>query len=88
MDGKITYYQRKREMILKRAKEYYKNNKVKLREKAKYKYRELSNEEKETKREYERNRYHNMSEENTQRLKEYQKYIVKQKNKTKKKTTT
>ena len=77
MDGKITYYQRKR------AKKYYKNNKVKLREKAKYKYRELSNEEIETKREYERNRYHNVSEENTQRLKENQKYIVKQKKKKK-----
>ena len=49
MDGKITYYQRKREMILKRAKEYYKNNKVKLREKAKYNYRELSNEKKKQK---------------------------------------
>ena len=44
-----------------------------LREKAKNKYRELSEEEKNIKREYGRNRYHNMSEESKQRLKEYQK---------------
>ena len=44
-----------------------------LREKAKNKYRELSEEETNIKREYERNRYHNMSEEKKYRLKEYQK---------------
>ena len=59
-------------MILNRAKDYYENNKELLRERAKNKYRELS-EEKNTKREYGRNRYHNMSEENKKRLKEYQK---------------
>ena len=36
----ITYYQRKREVILNRAKDYYKNNKELLREEAKNKYRE------------------------------------------------
>ena len=41
-----TYYQRKREVILNRANEYYENNKEVLREKAKNKYRELSDEEK------------------------------------------
>ena len=57
---------------------------VVLRETAKNKYRELSEEEKNIKREYGRNRYHNMSEygrnryhnmseESKQRLKEYQK---------------
>ena len=55
-------------MILNRAKDYYKNDKEKLREK----YRNLS-EEKNKKREYERNRYHNMSAGKKQRLKEYQK---------------
>ena len=35
------------------------------------KYRELSDEEKNTSREYRRNRYQNMSEENKQRLKEH-----------------
>ena len=39
----------------------------------KYKYRELSEEEKYMKKKYGRNRYHNMSEEKKQRLKEYQK---------------
>ena len=43
MNG-ITYYQRNREVILNTVNEYYKNNKV-LREKAKNKYRELSEEE-------------------------------------------
>ena len=42
----ITYYQRNR------AKEYYQNNKERLREEARNKFRELSNEEKETKKEY------------------------------------
>ena len=56
--------------MLNRANEYYENNA--LREKAKNKYRELSEEEKNIKREYGRNRYHNMSEEDKQRVKEYQ----------------
>ena len=60
-------------MILNRAKDYYENNKELLRERAKNKYRELS-EEKNIKREYGRNRYHNISEEN-KRLKEYQKIL-------------
>ena len=55
-----TYYQRNREVILNRAKDYYENNK------------ELSEEEKNIKREYGRKIYHNMSEEDKQRLKEYQ----------------
>ena len=43
------------------------------RERAKNKYRELSEEEKSIKREYGKKRYHNMSEENKKKLKEYQK---------------
>ena len=46
MSDRTTYYQRKRERILNRAKEYYKNNKETLREKARNKYRELSEEQK------------------------------------------
>ena len=42
--------------------DYYKNNKERLREQAKDKYRNLSEEEKNEKRKYGRNRYHNMSE--------------------------
>ena len=54
-------------------KEYYENNKERLREQARNKYRELSNAEKNLKREYGRDSYQNMSEENKQRLKEFQK---------------
>ena len=41
-----TYYQRNREVILNRAKDYYENKKQLLRERAKNKCRELSEEEK------------------------------------------
>ena len=45
MSDKTTYYQRNREKTLNRPKEYYKTNKKILREQARNKYRELSNEE-------------------------------------------
>ena len=48
------------------TKEYYKNNKGRIREKARNKYRNLSEEDKNEKREYRKNRYHNMSEEKKQ----------------------
>ena len=60
-------------MTLNRAKDYYKNHKERLREQARYKYRNLSEEEKNKKREYGKSRYRNMSEEKKQRIKEYQK---------------
>ena len=60
-------------MILNRAKDYYKNDKERLREQASDKYRNLSEEGKNKKKEYVKNRYRNMSEEKKQRLKEYQK---------------
>ena len=44
-----------------------------MRDNARDKYRNLSEEEKNKKREYGRNRYHNMSEEKKQELKEYPK---------------
>ena len=69
----LTCYQRNRDVILNRAKDYYKNIKERLREQARDKYRYLSEEEKNKKRGYGKNRYHNMSEEKKQRLKEYQK---------------
>ena len=46
----LTYYQRNRDVILNRAKYYYENDKERLREQARDKYRNLSEEEK-TKRE-------------------------------------
>ena len=60
-------------MILNIAKDYYENDKDRLRKQTSDKYRNLSEEEKDKKREYGKNRYHNMSEEKKQRLKEYQK---------------
>ena len=58
-------------MILNRVKDYYENDKERLRKQARDKYRSLSQEER--KREYGRNRYKSMSKEKKQELKEYQK---------------
>ena len=64
-------YKKTRDVILNKAKDYYKNNEERLKEQAINKYRNLSEEEKNKKREYEKNRYHNMSDEKKQRLKKY-----------------
>ena len=40
-DSKTTYYQRNKEVILYRAKDYYHHNIEELRERAKNKYKEL-----------------------------------------------
>ena len=56
-----TYY--KKDVILNRAKDYYENNGERLRELAKSKYRNLSEEDKNKKKIYGKNRYYNMSEE-------------------------
>ena len=69
----LTYNQRNRDVILNRAKYYYENDKDKLREQERDKYRNLSEEEKNKKRNYGKNRYCNMSEEKKKGLKEYQK---------------
>ena len=69
----LTYYQWNPDMILNTAKDYYENDKKRLREQARDKYRNLSEEEKNKKREYGKSRYCNMSEEKKHRLKEYQK---------------
>ena len=68
-----TTYQRNKDVIVIRAKDYYENGKERLREQARDKYRNFSEEQKNKKREYGKNRYHNMSEEKKKRLKEYQK---------------
>ena len=47
----LTYYQRNRDLVLNKAKDYYKNNKKRLKRQARYKYRKLSEEEKNKKRE-------------------------------------
>ena len=46
----LTYYQKYRDVILNRAKDYYENDKEKLRTQARNKYRNLSEEEKNLKR--------------------------------------
>ena len=69
----LTYYQRNRYVILNRAKDCYENDKERLRQQARDKYRNLSEEEKNKRKKYGNNRYRNMSEEKKQKLKEYQK---------------
>ena len=67
----ILHYQRNREKLI--NKDYYQNDKERLREQTRNKYRNLSKEGKQKKREYGRNRYRHMSEEKKQGLKEYHK---------------
>ena len=62
-----------RDVILNRGKKYYEDDKERLREQARDKYRNLSEEKKNEKREYGKNRYNHMFEEKKQKLKEYQK---------------
>ena len=69
----LTYYQKNRDVILNRVKDYFENDKDRIREQPREKYRNLSEEEKNKKREYGKNRYLNMSKEKKKRLKEYQK---------------
>ena len=70
--SKTTYYQKTRDVILNRAKDYYKNDEERSRDNARDKYRNLSEEENNKKREHGRNRYYNMSKQKKQKLKEYQ----------------
>ena len=71
----LTYGQRNRGVLLNRAKDYFENDKERLRRQASDKYRSLSEEEKNKKREYGKNRYRNIPEENKQTLKEYRKKL-------------
>ena len=54
---------------MKVANDYYKNNKEKLSEKIRNKYRSLFEEEQNIRRKYGRNRYHNMSKEKKKKTK-------------------
>ena len=72
----LTCYQKNKEVILNRARDYYENSKERLRDQAKNKCRNLSEEDKNKMREYVKNRYHNMSGEKKQKLKEYQKIYI------------
>ena len=53
------------------ANDYYENDKERLRENARDRYRKLSEEEKDKKKEYGKNIYQNISEEKKQRLIEH-----------------
>ena len=69
----LFYYQKKRNVILNRAKDYYKNDKKRLTRQARDKYRDLCEERSNKRKKYGKNRYRNVSEERKQRLKEYSK---------------
>ena len=56
----LTYYKKTRHVVLSKAKDYYKNNKERLRKQARDKYRILLEEKKNKKREYGKNRYQNI----------------------------
>ena len=71
----LTYYQKNWDVILNRAKDYYENDKERLREQARDKYRNLSEEEKNKKREYRKNRYLNMSEQRKKKTKRISKKL-------------
>ena len=74
--GDLTYYQKKkRDVILNIAKDYYENNKEILKEQAKDKCRNLSEEEPNKKREYGRNRYCNLSEKKETKVKRISKKL-------------
>ena len=71
----LTHYQRNWDVILNRAKEYHGNDRERLREQARNKYRNFSEEEKNKKREYGKNRYCNMSEEKKKKTKRISKKL-------------
>ena len=73
----LTFYQRNRDVILNRTKDYYETEKERLRGKQKIN-RETYLKKKKIKREnMEKNKYRNMFEEKKKRLKEYQKFEAK-----------
>ena len=57
----LTYYQKNRDLILNRAKDYYENDKERLKEQDRDKYRNLLKKKKNKKREDGKYRYLNMS---------------------------
>ena len=74
---KTTYYQKNRDVLLSKSKEYYRNNRELIREGTNNKYKLLSEDEKEIRREYHRNRYHNITMNKNKYLKNNEKNIVK-----------
>ena len=77
MSETLSYYQRNRDKILNRAREYYKKNKETINEKRKKKYKELNDAEKETIKNDRMNRYNNMDDAAKIKLKEYRRNYYK-----------
>ena len=75
----LTYYQRNRDVILNREKDYYENDKERLREQTRDKNRKLSEEEKNKKRIWEEQITQYIWRKK-QRLKEYEKHYREAKN--------
>ena len=65
-----TYYQRSKEGVLNKAKDYCQNDKERLREQAKNKYQNLPEEQKQKLREQKGNKYRNLPEEQKQKFRE------------------
>ena len=69
----LTYYQENRDVILNRAKDYYENDKQRLRRQARDEYKNLSEEEKNLNNEYGKTNTTICLKKKKQRLKKYQK---------------
>ena len=59
----LSCYKRNKELVVSKAKEYYKSNKERLNKQERVKYNNLPEEKKDKKREYRRNKYCSMSKE-------------------------
>ena len=68
---KLTYYQKNRDLILKKAKEYYENNKEKRREYGRNRYHNMTTEEIDKINENRRYRYCRLSEEIKNKKRKY-----------------
>ena len=73
--GGTTYYQKNKDVILKRIKDCYENNKEDWEIKQKVDIETYLKKKKNKKRKYGKNRYYGISEENKQKLKEYKKKL-------------
>ena len=66
-------YEKNKDVLLNRSKEYYINNKELIRERANNKYKLLSEDEKQKMKDYQKQYRENMTDEQKQKMKDYQK---------------
>ena len=77
--SKTNYYQKNRDIILKRAKEYYRNNPLAEEQKKRISHyqkeyqKNMTDEQKQRYREAKKHKYHNMTDKQKQKEKDYQK---------------